>query len=59
MSTMNTTTVTTIADAAQHMAGKGYFCKLDRSQAYLCLQMADQQSFQLLLFNIVARTFAY
>ena len=26
--------VTTIADAAQHMAGKKYFCKLDCSQAY-------------------------
>ena len=29
--------VTTMADAAQHMAGKRYFCKLDCSQAYLCL----------------------
>ena len=39
--------VTTIADAAQHMAGKKYFCKLDCSQAYHCLQMADEQCIQL------------
>ena len=32
--------------AAQHMAGKRYFCKLDCSQAYHCLQMADEQSVQ-------------
>ena len=48
--------VTTIADAAQHMAGKKYFCKLDCSQAYHCLQMADEQSIQ---FNFGSRTFAY
>ena len=29
--------VTTMADAAQHMAAKRYFCKLDCSQAYHCL----------------------
>ena len=51
--------VTTIADAAQHMAGKKYFCKLDCSQAYHCLQMADEQSVQLLSFNFGSRTFAY
>ena len=51
--------VTTIADAAQHMAGKKYFCKLDCSQAYHCLQMADEQSIQLLAFNFGSRTFAY
>ena len=43
--------VTTMVDAAQHMAGKRYFCKLDCSQAYHCLQMADKQSVQLLAFN--------
>ena len=43
--------VTTIADAAQHMAGKKYFCKLDCSQAYHCIAMADEQSVQLLSFN--------
>ena len=51
--------VTTIADAAKHMAGKKYFCKLDCSQAYHCLQMADEQSIQLLAFNFGSRTFAY
>ena len=51
--------VTTIADAAQHMAGKKYFCKLDCSQAYHCLQMADEQSIQLLAFNFGSKTFAY
>ena len=51
--------VTTIADAAQHIAGKKYFCKLDCSQAYHCLQMADEQSIQLLAFNFGSRTFAY
>ena len=30
----------TLTDAAQHMAGKRLFCKLDCSQAYHCLQMA-------------------
>ena len=34
--------VSTLTDAAQHMAGKNLFCKLDCSQAYHCLQMADQ-----------------
>ena len=51
--------VTTMADAAQHMAGKRYFCKLDCSQAYHCLQMADEQSVQFLAFNFGSRTFAY
>ena len=51
--------VTTMADAAQHMAGKRYFCKLDCSQAYHCLQMADEQSVQLLAFNCGSRTFAF
>ena len=36
--------VSTLTDAAQHMAGKKLFCKLDCSQAYHCLQMADQRS---------------
>ena len=33
--------VSTLTDAAQHMAGKQLLCKLDCSQAYHCLQMAD------------------
>ena len=48
-----------MADAAQHMAGKRYICKLDCSQAYHCLQMADEQSVQLLAFNFGSRTFAF
>ena len=41
------------------MAGKNLFCQLDCSQACHCLQMADQQSIELLAFNFVSRTFAY
>ena len=33
--------VSTLVDAAQHLAGKKLFCKLDCSQAYHCLPMAD------------------
>ena len=51
--------VSTLRDAAQHMAGKNLFCKLDCSQAYHCLQMAHQQSIELLAFNFASRTFAY
>ena len=51
--------VSTLSDAAQHMAGKKLFCKLDCSQAYHCLQMADYQSIQMLAFNFASRTFAY
>ena len=51
--------VSTLTDASQHMAGKKLFCKLDCSQAYHCLQMADQQSIELLAFKFASRTFAY
>ena len=51
--------VSTLTDAAQHMAGKNLFCKLDCSQAYHCLQMVDQQSIELLAFNFASRIFAY
>ena len=51
--------LSTLTDAAQHMAGNNLFCKLDCSQAYHCLQMADQQSIELLAFNSASRTFAY
>ena len=51
--------VSTLTDAAQHMAGKNLFCKLDCWQAYHCLQMTDQQSTELLAFNFASRTFAY
>ena len=42
--TNNNHPVSTFSDAAQHLAGKSLFCKLDCSQAYHCLQMADQRS---------------
>ena len=51
--------VSTLMDAAQHMAGNNLFCKLDCSQAYQCLQVADQQSIELLAFNFASRTFSY
>ena len=51
--------VSTLSDAAQHLAGKELFCKLDCSQAYHCLQMADQRSIEMLAFNFASRPFAY
>ena len=51
--------VSTSSDAAQHMAGKKRFCKLNCSQAYHCLQMADYQSIQILAFKLASRPFAY
>ena len=56
---INNHPVSTLTDAAQHTAGKNLFCKLDCSQAYHCLQMADQPSIELLAFNFASRTFAY
>ena len=50
--------VSTLTNAAQHMAGKKLFCKLDCSQAYHSLQMADQWLIELLAFNFASRTFA-
>ena len=51
--------VSTLSDAAQYLAGKKLFCKLDCSQAYHCLKMADQRSVELLAFSFASRTFAY
>ena len=51
--------VSSLMDAAHHMAGKKLFCNLDCSQAYHCLQMADQRSIEMLAFNFASRTFAY
>ena len=48
-----------LSDAAQHLAGKSLFCKLDCSQAYHCLQMADQRPVKMPAFNFASRTFAY
>ena len=57
--TNNNHTVSTLSDAAQHLAGKSLFCKFDCSLAYHCLQMADQRSVEMLAFNFASRTFAY
>ena len=51
--------IATLADVNAHLAGKKYFAKLDCSQAYHVLQMADPLSVQLLSFNFLSRTFAY
>ena len=57
--TNNNHPVSTLSDAAQHLAGKSLFCKLDCSQAYHCLQMADQRSVEMLAFNFASTIFAY
>ena len=51
--------VSTLSDPAQHLAGKSLFCKLDCSQAYHCLQMAEHRSVEMLAFNFPRRTSAY
>ena len=56
--TNNNHPVSTLSDAAQHLAGQSLFCKLDCSQAYHCLQMVDQRSVEMLAFNFASRTFA-
>ena len=57
--TNNNHPVSTLSDAAQHMVGKSLFCQLDYSQAYHCLQMADQWSVEMLAFNFASRIFVY
>ena len=57
--TNNNDPVGPLSDATQHLAGKSLFCKLDCSQAYHCLQMADQRPVEMLAFNFASRTFAY
>ena len=57
--TNNNHPVSTLSDAAQYLAGKSLFCKLNCSQAYHCLQMADQRSVEKLAFSFASRTFAY
>ena len=50
--------VSTLSDAAEHLAGKSLICKLNSSRAYHILQMADQRSVEMLAFNFASRTFA-
>ena len=57
--TNNNHPVSTMSDAAQHLAGKSLFCKLDCSQAYHCLQMADQRSVEMVAFKFASRTSVY
>ena len=57
--TNNNHPVSTLSDAAQHLAWKSLFCKLDCSQGYHCFQKVDQLSVELLAFNFASRTFAY
>ena len=58
-STNNINPVSALSDAAKHLAGKSLLCNLDCSQAYHCLQMADQRSVEMLAFIFSSRTFAY
>ena len=51
--------ISNMTDASNHFAGKSLFNKLDCSQAYHCVQMADDLSVQLLAFNFGSRTYAY
>ena len=48
--TNNNHPVSTLSDAAQHLAGKSLICKLDCSQAYHRLQMTDQRPVEMLAF---------
>ena len=51
--------ISNMTDASNHFAGKILFTKLNFSQAYHCVQMADDLSVQLLAFNFGSRTYAY
>ena len=51
--------ITTMTDAGTHRAGKSIFAKLDCSQAYHALKMADPLSVQMLAFNSPSGTFAF
>ena len=51
--------ISNMSDASNHFAGKTLINKFDCSQAYHCVQMADEKSIQLLAFNFASRTYAY
>ena len=57
--TKNNHQVCTVSDAAQHLAKKSLFCKLDCSQTYHCLQMAEHRSVEILAFCFANRNSAY
>ena len=50
--------ISTLSDAAQHLAAKSLFCKLNCSQAYHCLQMANQRSVEMLAFIFASKKIA-
>ena len=50
--------ISNMSDASNHFAGKTLINKFDCSQAYHCVQMADEKSI-LLTFNFASRTYAY
>ena len=56
--TNNNHPITTLSDAAEYLAEKSLFCKLDCSEAYHCLQMMNQRSVEMLAINFASRTFA-
>ena len=56
--TNNNHPVSTLSDAAQHLAGKSLFCKIDCSETYHCLQMAEQRSVEMLAFNFAYKRLA-
>ena len=51
--------ISNMTDAVHHFAGKTLFTKLDCSQAFHCVQMADSSSVQLLSFNFASRAYTY
>ena len=55
--TNNNHPVRTLSDAAQQLAVKSPVCKLENSQDYHCLQMADQLSVEKPAFKFDSRTF--
>ena len=48
-----------MADATAHLAGKTIFAKMDCSQAYFSMQMADNLSVQQLALNFGGKTLAF
>ena len=57
--TKNNHPVSTFSDAAQHLAGKSFFCKLDCFRAYHCLQMAAQRSLEMLASSFSSEKSAF
>ena len=51
--------ISNMTDAVHHFAGKTLFTKLDCSQAYHCVQLADAFSVQFLSIFFPSRTYAY